>query len=99
MQYPLEPEFQTTMPDASMAPAIPKGARIIFVTGPQPEPEDFVLVADRDGQHYVREYKQGRGREWEAHAINSGVLPMHSSRDGLTVLAIFDGMRGRRAPR
>lgn len=99
MHRPLEPEFQTTMPDSSMAPEVPRGARIIFVTGVEPEPGDFVLLRDRDANLYVREYRQVKPGQWEAHAINPAFLPMDSVRDELRVLAVFDGMRSRRSQR
>ena len=97
MQGPLNTEFQTTMPDASMAPDVPSGARIILITGVEAKPGDFVLIADAQGNVYLREYKQTTPSNWEAHARNPAFLPLHSQRDGLRVLAVFDGMRGRRA--
>lgn len=97
MDRPLEPEFQTTAPDHAMAPDVPRGARVIFVTGVEPEPGDFVLVADASGAHHLREYKQLRPGHWQAHARNAAFLPLDSQRDGLRVLAVFDGIRGRRS--
>jgi hypothetical protein len=99
MKTPLEAEFQTTAADDSMAPEVPRGARIIFVTGLQPNAGDFVLVADNQGVHYLREYRQLRPGHWQAHALNAAYLPLDSERDGLRVLAVFDGMRGRRSSR
>lgn len=96
MHGPLEPEFQTVVPDASMAPDVPKGARVIFVTGIEPVPGDFVLICDSGGVPYLREFKQHRPGRWEAHARNPAFLPLDSERDGLKVLAVFDGIRGRR---
>jgi hypothetical protein len=97
MDRPLKPEFQTTAPDNAMAPDVPRGARIILITGVDPAPGDFVLVADATGAHYLREYKQLRAGHWQAHARNAAFLPLDSLRDGLRVLAVFDGIRGRRA--
>lgn len=97
MDRPLKPEFQTTAPDNAMAPDVPRGARIILITGVDPAPGDFVLVADASGAHYLREYKQLRAGHWQAHARNAAFLPLDSLRDGLRVLAVFDGIRGRRA--
>ncbi len=99
MKGPLEAEFQTQMPDASMAPEIPRGAQIIFVTGVAPEPGDFVLVADADDRTYVREYRELKPGHWQAHAINPAFLPLDSAEHALRVLAVFDGIRGRRARR
>ena len=97
LKDPLKREFQTTMPDASMEPDIPRGAGIIFVIDLQPEPGDFVLIKDRDGAPFVRELRQVKPGRWEAHALNPAFLPMDSERDGLQVLAVFDGIRGRKA--
>lgn len=93
---PLKPEFQTTMPDASMEPDIPRGARVIFITGAEPVPGDWVLCADSDSNLYLREMRQLRPGRWEAHALNQAFLPLDSERDGLRVVAVFDGVRGRK---
>lgn len=97
MSAELAKEFQTVMPDASMAPEIPKGATVIFVTGIEAEPGDYVLTADNQGHVYLREYRQLRPGHWQAHALNPAFLPLDSLRDELRVLAVFDGVRGRKA--
>lgn len=97
MNRPLPIEFQTTAPDHAMAPDVPRGARVILITGVAPEPGDFVLVADASGAHHLREYKHLRPGHWQAHARNAAFLPLDSQRDGLRVLAVFDGIRGRRS--
>lgn len=98
MAAELGPELETQLPDNAMAPEAPRGTRVIFVTGVDPEPGDWVLVRDDAGNHYCREYRQVRPGQWEAHARNPGFLPMDSERNGLSVVAVFDGMRGRRSP-
>lgn len=99
MSSPLEAEFQTVMPDHSMAPDVPKGTRIMFITGVQERGGDFVLLCDKEGNHYVREYKQIVPNQWQAHAKNAAFLPLDSVANGLRVLAVYDGMRGRRSAR
>lgn len=94
----LPSEFETSLPDNAMAPEAPKGTRCIFVTGHDPEPGDWVLLADRGGQVYCREYRVLSPGRWEAHAVNRAFLPMRGE-DGLRVLAVFDGWRGRRSAR
>jgi hypothetical protein len=94
----LPPEFETELPDNAMAPDAPRGTRVIFVRGNTAEPGDWILVRDSAGHLYCREYRQVRPGQWEAHARNPGFLPMSNDRDGLQVVAIFDGIRGRRAP-
>lgn len=97
MQRELSAEFQTVMPDASMAPDVPRGAVVIFVTGVEPEPGDWVLTADNQGHLYLREYRLVRPGHWQAHAVNPAFLPLDSLRDDLRVIAVFDGVRGRKA--
>lgn len=99
MDSQLEREFQTTVPDSAMAPDVPKGATIICVTGIAPEPGDFVLVADSTGIIGLREYRLLRPGVWEAHARHPSFLPLRSDAHGLTIIAVFDGMRGRRSAR
>lgn len=96
LKEPLKAEFQTLMPDASMEPDVPRGARVIFVTGEEPVPGDWVLCKDSDSNLYLREMRQIRPGRWEAHAINPAFLPMDSERDGLSVVAVYDGVRGRK---
>jgi hypothetical protein len=97
LKEPLKAEFQTLMPDASMEPDVPRGARVIFVTGVEVEPGDWALVRDPDGHLYLRVIRQLKPGRWEAHALNPAFLPMDSERDGLAVVAVFDGVRGRKA--
>lgn len=93
----LPQEFETELPDNAMAPDAPRGARCMFVTGVQPEPGDWVLLRDQAGALYCRAYVLSRPGQWEAHALNPAFLPLHADRDGLQVVAVFDGMRGRKA--
>lgn len=99
MSIELPREFETQLPDSAMAPEAPKGARVIFLAGPNPEPGDWVLLRNSMGELHCREYRLVKTGEWEAHAINRAYLPMHSERDALVVLAVFDGIRGRRSAR
>lgn len=93
----LKGEFQTVMPDSSMEPDVPRGARVIFITGADPAPGDWVLCTDGDGNLYLREMRQLKPGRWEAHALNPAFLPLDSERDKLNVVAVFDGLRGRKA--
>lgn len=95
----LPAEFETRLPDNAMAPIAPKDSRVIFVSGASAEPGDWVLVRDKQGNCYCRELRLVRHGRWEAHAMNDAYLPLDSERDGLEILAVFDGIRGRRAPR
>lgn len=93
---PLKSEFQTVMPDASMEPDVPRGARVIFITGTEPVPGDWVLCSDNESNLYLREMRQHRPGRWNAHALNPAFLPLDSELDGLRVVAVFDGVRGRK---
>ena len=99
MNNELPREFETDLPDNAMAPDAPRGARVIFLAGVTPEPGDWVLLRDRTGEHHCREYRVVRQGHWEAHALNRGYLPLDSEQDGLQVLAVYDGQRGRRSAR
>jgi hypothetical protein len=99
MQEDLPPEFQTALPDNAMAPDAPRGTRCIFVTDATPQPGDWILVSDAEGHIHCREYRVVSPGRWEAHAIHRAYLPMHSEEQGLTIIAVFDGMRGRRSAR
>lgn len=90
-------EFETELPDNAMAPEAPRGTRCIFITRLTPEPGDWVLLRDASNALYCRVYRLLRADHWEAHALNSAFLPLDSKRDGLRVVAVFDGMRGRKA--
>lgn len=93
----LPQEFQTVMPDAAMAPLIPMGARIIFVTDATAAPGDVVLLVDAAGSFMVREFRQLTPGRWQAFAHNPAFLPLDFDTAKLRVVAVFDGMRGRRA--
>jgi phage repressor protein C with HTH and peptisase S24 domain len=99
MSSSLGPEFQTELVDQAMAPELPAGSRVILLTGVNPEAGDFILVSDRHGNHYLREYRVLRPGVWQAHALNSAFLPLDHDRDGLKILAVYDGVRGRRSRR
>lgn len=63
----------------------PAGARA-------PTPGRPVLVRDREGNHYLRDYEQGPGKRWRAVARKSGFLPMDSEELGLVVVAVLRGV-------
>lgn len=99
LKRPLPAEFQTTAADSALAPEVPRGTTVMMITGTEPEPGDFVLASDRDGNTYLREYRMLKAGHWVAHATNSAYLPLDSVAHGLTVLAIFEGARIRRSRR
>jgi hypothetical protein len=91
------PEFETVIDDQSMAPELPQGTRAIFSTELQPSPGDWALLAVDNAAVYVREYRIAQPGSWVAHALNPAFPSFDSRQSNLRVLAVFDGMRGRRA--
>lgn len=79
----LPSEFKLAMRDNAMAPEYPEGALAIFSTveGP-PRPRDAVLVRDRNGHHYLREYRARTPEQWQAVALDPGRAGQHRGRAG-----------------
>lgn len=89
------PIFWTKLPDDSMAPRAPAGKLVCFDATMTAQPGDGVLVRDRTGGFYFRQYKAGPAGRWAAHAINTAYEPLDSERDGLEVVAVLKGEEGR----
>ena len=66
-----------------------------FQTDLSPRPGDGVLIADADGNYYLRIYKQRRPGNWEAHAENTAYQALDSERDGLRVLGVLVAVHAR----
>jgi hypothetical protein len=82
--------------DDSMADEIRLGSRLLFSSTEPPRPRDFVLIKDKDGNQYIREYRERTPTHWQAFALNAGYAPLDSATDGLVVLAVMIGRMGRR---
>lgn len=87
--------FKIELTDNSMAPRAPAGAHVEFTRGLEPKPGDGVLVKDRSGHHYFREYKSSRVGVWSAHAYNPAYEALDSVEAGLSVVAVLTGMSMR----
>lgn len=81
--------FKVELPDNSMAPRAPMGALIEFTCGITPLAGDGVLIRDRSGHHYFREFRPGRVGVWTAYAYNEAYQPLHSEADGVEVVAVL----------
>lgn len=92
----LPKEFLLRIEDDAMAPDVRAGQTVWFITGVDARPDDYVLLKDGEGNAYLREYKETRKGHWTAVARRSGYLPMDSKADALQVLAVFNGVVGRR---
>lgn len=88
--------FVVVAPDDSMEPIILKGSRVILDRTLTARNKDIVLIEDSAGEWYLRTYRQAPNARWGAKAENTDYDPMDSERDGLRVLAVFDGYHGRR---
>ena len=92
----LPKEFLLRIEDDAMAPDVRAGQTVWFITGVDARPDDYVLLKDGEGNAYLLEYKETRKGHWTAVARRSGYLPMDSKADALQVLAVFNGVVGRR---
>ena len=88
--------FELDVADDALAPEIFKGCIAMLDPNRRPEPGWPVLVRDRDGKHYLRDYKVGAGTKWsavprpgQAHMFD----PLDNEVHGLTVVASMDGYR------
>lgn len=98
MKTDLPRAFTLVARDDALAPLLSKGHKARFSTEKVAERTDLpgrkVLVADRDGHCYIREYRLRRGTHWQAVATNeaAGFDPLDSVTDGLRVLAVMTGV-------
>lgn len=83
--------FCVAMPDDSMHPRVRRGDVLEFDTRETPRTGDGVLVRDAGGTLFFRIYRQAKPGVWEAHPIHPDYLPLHSDRDGLTVVGVMVG--------
>lgn len=81
--------FSVALPDDSMAPPLPAGSIITFRAATQASSGDLILLSDKDGTLYFREYRERTPTAWRAVAKNPAFLDLDSAGDGLTVLALM----------
>jgi hypothetical protein len=81
--------FSVALPDAAMSPDLPPGSVISFKAASEAQSGMGVLVRDREGTLYFREYRARTRSQWQAVARNAAFLPLDSSDDGLTVVAVM----------
>ncbi|QOR55255.1 MAG: hypothetical protein SHS37scaffold220_24 [Phage 67_12] len=98
LMKPLPRAFTLVARDDALAPLLSKGHKARFSTERVAERTDLpgrkVLVADRDDNCFIREYRLKRGQHWQAVATNdaAGFEPLDSIADGLRVLAVMTGV-------
>ncbi|WP_157039443.1 hypothetical protein [Aquincola tertiaricarbonis] len=90
MAGPLPATFEITITDDSMAPEFPAGTLVRFSTDVgDARARDAVLVGDRDGNVFFREYRFKKPGHWQAVALADGYEPLDSIADHLEVRAIM----------
>lgn len=89
--------FDAALPDDAMASLFPAGSFVTFSTTEKLRPGDAVLLSDKLGHLYCRQYIERTPGHWIATPLNGAFLPLDSIADGLTVLAVMVGwqVRGR----
>lgn len=93
MGHTPEQPFELDVVDDALAPDIFVGCVAMMDPGRPPEPAWPVLVRDRRGDVYLRDYEAGPGSSWRAVARARGFRAMDSEGDGLTIIAAMEGYR------
>lgn len=84
--------FELEVIDGAFGAEIPPGC--VMRMDPQRAPRAGwpVLVKDKHGRHYLRDYQQDGGDRWQAVARARGFATMDSVDDGLEVVAVMKGV-------
>lgn len=93
MSADLSQPFELEVVDDALAPEIFQGCIALLDPARPPEPAWPVLVRDRDGNHYLRDYEAGAGGRWSAVARARGYSALESESHGLTIVAAMDGYK------
>lgn len=95
LSSPLPDQFVLTVRDDAMVltdpPSMMPGDLAIFAKCDTATPGQVVLLADSEGNVYIRRYLQRTPTRWAAVARNDAYEPLDSERDGLRVLAVQIG--------
>lgn len=83
----LPKEFTLPVRDDAMTPRLVRGGLAHCSTAAKHGPRDLVLIADSDGELYIREYAELTPTHWRGVAAQPGYLPLDSREHGLRVLA------------
>lgn len=93
MTADLNRPFELEVIDDALAPEIFKGCTALLDAKRPPEPAWPVLVRDRHGNHYLRDYELGPAGRWRAVARSRGFAALESEADGLSIVASMDGYK------
>jgi len=85
-------QFELVVQDEAFGADIPPGCIMRLDPDRPPRAGWPVLVKDKDGQHYLRDYQMGVGGRWQAVARVRGFAPLDSQDDGLEIVAVMRGV-------
>lgn len=87
--------FELVVLDDALGPEIYAGCLAQFepVSMRPPVAGRPVLVKDKGGAHYLRDYQQGPAGRWQAVARQRGFATMDNETDGLVVVATMTGVK------
>lgn len=88
---PAEP-FEIDVIDGVFGADYPPGCVMRMDPARPPRAGWPVLVRDKRGKHYLRDYQQAAGERWQAVARVRGYAPLDSVDDGLQVVATMMGV-------
>lgn len=90
----LDQPFELVVLDDALAPEIFKGCVAQFdpVAMRKPVAGRPVLVRDKEGSHYLRDFEQGSGGRFLAVARQRGFSALDSEADGLLIVATMKGV-------
>jgi len=89
----LSQPFELEVIDDALGDEIRRGciARFHPAGAVQPAPGRPVLVSDREGNYYLRDYQAGAGDAWQAVPRARGYATLDSETHGLTLVAVMKG--------
>lgn len=93
MRADLDQPFELVVVDDALAPEIAAGCVARFDPPKMRAPVAGrpVLVRDKDGAHYLRDYQQAAAGRWQAVARQRGFAVLDSAADGLAVVGVMRG--------
>lgn len=91
MGVDLSQPFELEVVDDALGPDIYRGCVARLDPNRQPEAGRPVLVRDRTGAYYLRDYETAANGRWRAVARQRGYAPLDSEDDGLQLIATCRG--------
>lgn len=92
MSADLSRPFELEVKDGSFGGEIPAGCVMRLDPNRQPRAGWPLLVRDKAGKFYLRDYQEGAGGRWQAVARVRGFAPLDSEDDGLQIIAVMKGV-------